>query len=77
MTRLNQALLAAASSVALFGGALALVTSEAKAQYTAMKYADASRMCKGQIYTHGIGSRSTYVCTENGQRAWTAPAADR
>ena len=31
MTKLNQALIAAASSVALFGGALTLITPEAKA----------------------------------------------
>ena len=49
MTRFNQALIAAASSIALFGGALTLITPEANA------YTSCSTDMWGNTSCYGVG----------------------
>ena len=75
MTKFNQALLAAVSSVALFGGALTLITPSAEA-YGPITYSEASRQCDGTVSTQRRGS-VVYVCVSpTGQTNWVQPAAD-
>ena len=72
MTKLNQALIAAASSVALFGGALTLITPEAKAWTNCSTDSFGNTSCYGSggssfnSSTDSFGNSTYYGTDSNG-----------
>ena len=70
MTKFNQALIAAASSIALFGGALTLITPAANA-YTTCSTNDFT----GTTFCNGPGGTSVGTYNDfTGTSTWTGPS---
>ena len=73
MTKVNQAVLAAASSIALFGGAMAFITPEAKAWGTTCSTIGDTTYCDGSngSSTYNRISDTLYYDHNYGGNSWS------